>query len=149
MHRPFCGLNFPMILRRYWLGRVYPPGTDQESSATVAITSRLIAHNGIPHRTANRFSVTLAPNNFSICATGSTAPASPKARQEILWTAQKIRWQTRSCASLEILFPFSVLSRTAIAWSVPRPKLSRFDVPRHNINQPALIAFDKVSLRFY
>jgi len=31
---------------------------------------------------------------------------------------------------------------------VPRFKLSRFDVPCHNVNQPSLIAFGKLSLRF-
>jgi len=56
----------PMILRPYWLGRVRPPGTDLKSSDTVAKTSQLIAKYGIPHRTANRFSVPIAPDEFSI-----------------------------------------------------------------------------------
>jgi len=59
------GFKNPMILRPYWLGRVRSPGTDLESSDTVANTSQLIAMNGIPHRTANRFSVPVAPYEFS------------------------------------------------------------------------------------
>jgi len=54
-----------MILRPYWLGRVHPPGTDLESPETVANTSQLIANYGIPHRTANRFSMPIAPDEFS------------------------------------------------------------------------------------
>lgn len=77
------GIINPMILRPYWLGRVHPPGTDLESSDTVANASQLIAKYGFPHRTANRFSVPIAPYDFFNCATGSSEPALPKARHEI------------------------------------------------------------------
>jgi len=59
------GIINPMNLRPYWLGRVHPPGTDLESSDTVANISRLIAKHGIPHRTASHFSVPIAPYDFS------------------------------------------------------------------------------------
>jgi len=59
------GIKNPMILRLYWLGRFFPHGKDSDSSDTVANASQLIASNGIPHRTANRFSVPIAPNMFS------------------------------------------------------------------------------------
>jgi hypothetical protein len=59
------GIKKPMILRPYWLGRGFPQRKDLKSSDTVANTSQLIAKTGIPHRTANRFSVPIAPNGFS------------------------------------------------------------------------------------
>jgi len=52
-------------------------------------------------------------------------------------------------SSPEVLFPFSVTQPYRDAWSLPRPRLSRFDVPCHNINQPSLIVPGKLSLRFY
>lgn len=53
------------------------------------------------------------------------------------------------CASPEVLVPFSVPQPYRDAWSVPRSRLSRFDVPCHNINQPASTVPGKLSLRFY
>jgi len=97
-----------MILRPYWLSHIHPTGTELESSDTVAITSQLIAHDGIPRRTANRFSVPIAPNEFS---TARQVRQRRHYRKLVIKSAglpQPILWQARSCASLEVLVPFSV-----------------------------------------
>jgi len=143
------GIKNPMILRPYWLSRFFPHGKDSDSSDTVANASQLIASNGIPHRTANRFSVPIAPNMFS---TARQVQQRRRQQQLVMKSAgipQPNWWQAWWRASHEVLFPFSVTQPYRDAWGSPRPRLSRFDVPCHNINQPASIAFGKLSLRFY
>lgn len=52
------------------------------------------------------------------------------------------------CASPEVLFPFSVNQPYRNAWSVPRSRLSRFDITRSDFNQPLSIGSGELSLRF-